>query len=114
VSVYNTPLEISIRASTVWGSSQIVTVYSPIPSVPTNIRIFGNFSDDNQTKDIVLQHSSIENTTNYEVLCYYRLTNSWIMCKNQTIVSINTQTTWPLLPINADVLFKVINYFYCI
>lgn len=111
VSVDSTPLEISIKASTVWGSSQVVTVYSPIPSAPTNIRIFGNLSADYLTRNVTLQHSSIENITNYEIICYYQMINSWKLYINQTIISTNTQSTWPGLAVNVDFLFKVI--FYC-
>lgn len=109
MSVDSTPLEISIIASTVWGSSQVVTIYSPIPSAPTNIRIFANFSD--QTKDIMLQHSSVDNITNYEIMCYYQIKDSWSMLLNHTIVSNNTQTIWSDLAVNVAFLFKVKFYF---
>lgn len=87
-------------------------MYSPIPPAPTNIRIFGNLSADNQTKDVILQHSSIENITNYEVICYYQTINVWELCINQSIVSTNTQSVWPGLSVNVDFLFKVIFHRY--
>lgn len=89
-----------------------MTVYSPIPTVPTDIRIFVNFSDDNYTMNIILQHSVIQNITNYEVKCYYQLTNNWQMCSKQPIVSPNTQTQWTGLSIYSDLLFKVIFSYY--
>lgn len=111
MEVESIPLEISIIASTVWGSSQVVTVYSPVPSVPTDIRIFANFSDDNQTRDIILQHSVIENVTNFEVMCYYLVNNSWEICSKQSIISTKTQTIWSKLTVNSDLLFKVTIYY---
>lgn len=110
--VYSTPLEISIKASTVWGSSSIITIYSPIPSAPTNIRVFGNYSKNNQTIDVILQHSSIKNITHYEIMCHYQANNYWKVCSNQTVVSISTRTIWPGLAIDTDFLFKVILYLY--
>ncbi|XP_022182108.1 proto-oncogene tyrosine-protein kinase ROS-like isoform X3 [Myzus persicae] len=107
VLVDSTPLEISIKASTVWGSSQVVTIYSPIPTIPTDIRIFANFSNDNYTMNIILQHSIIQNVTNYEVKCYYQITNHWQMCSKQAIVSPNTQTKWTGLSVYSDLLFKI-------
>lgn len=112
ISVDSLPLKISIVASTVWGSSQIVTIYSPIPSPPTDIRIFANFSD--QTKDIILQHSSVDNITNYEVICFYQIKNAWVVFSNNTIMSNNTRTIWSQLAVNTDYLFKVIFYYYLI
>ncbi|XP_050056431.1 proto-oncogene tyrosine-protein kinase ROS isoform X5 [Aphis gossypii] len=107
VLVDSTPLEISIKASTVWGSSQVVTVYSPIPAVPSDIRIFANFSYDNYTMNIILQHSIIQNVSNYEVKCYYQLKNYWQACSKQSIVSTNTQTKWTGLSIYSDLMFKI-------
>lgn len=53
VSVYYKPLEISIKALTVWGSSGVVTIFSPISSESTNIKTL--YSQDvlfNQTEEI--------------------------------------------------------------
>jgi hypothetical protein len=111
VLVDSTPLEISIKASTVWGSSDVVTIYTPIPSEPTDIRIFSNFSYNNLTRDIILQHSLIENITYYEIVCYRQVKDSWEVCLNQAIKSTNTRTIWPGLPVNSDIFFKVL--FYC-
>lgn len=111
VNVESVPLEISIIASTVWGSSRVVTIYSPVPSAPTDIRIFVNFSDNNQTRDIILQHSAIENVTNYEMMCYYLVNNSWEICSKQSIISTKTQTMWSKLAVESDFLFKVIVYY---
>ncbi|XP_025412408.1 proto-oncogene tyrosine-protein kinase ROS isoform X3 [Sipha flava] len=107
VLVDSTPLEISIKASTVWGSSDVVTIYTPIPSEPTDIRIFSNFSYNNLTRDIILQHSLIENITYYEIVCYRQVKDSWEVCLNQVIKSTNTRTIWPGLPVNSDIFFKI-------
>lgn len=110
VLVDNTPLEISIKASTVWGSSNVVTIYTPIPSPPTDIRMFSNFSNNNLSRDVILQHSLIENITYYEVVCYRQVKFSWEICSNRAIVSTTTRTIWPGLAVNTDFLFKVIIY----
>jgi len=63
--------------------------------------------------NIILQHSIIQNVTNYEVKCYYQLKNVWQVCSKQSIVSTNTQTKWTGLSIYSDLMFKVIFcYFY--
>jgi len=85
----------------------VVTVYSPIPFTPSDIRVFGNYSYNNQTIDVVLQHSSIENITYYEIMCYYQTKNDWKVCSNQTTMSNFSYTVWPGLALNRDYLFKV-------
>ncbi|XP_050428827.1 proto-oncogene tyrosine-protein kinase ROS isoform X2 [Adelges cooleyi] len=107
VLVHNMPLQISIEASTVWGSSQVVTVFFPIPSEPTDIRLFINVSDSYQTRDVVLQYSSLQNVSYYEVFCQYCNGYRQETCQNKTVHATTTRTTWTNLSADTDYEFKV-------
>ncbi|XP_050535151.1 proto-oncogene tyrosine-protein kinase ROS-like [Daktulosphaira vitifoliae] len=107
VLIHSVPLKISIEATTVWGSSKTVTVFSPIPPEPTNIRIFTKINFSDQNRDIVLQHSRLDNISHYEVHCQYNNDYIWRNCSNKTIISSSIQTTWKNLSLNIDYEFKI-------